>query len=122
MRRATAAARLIPARFGWSVLLQYSHLLLDRHGREVAWDFFAADPEGEWVPWPCLHSSCSCHVPCHVLTCNSRPCAGRFPGLAEARRRLVELVQGPGAALFVPSGWFHTVENLEACVSINHNW
>lgn len=21
-----------------------------------------------------------------------------------------------------PSGWFHTVENLTVCISINHNW
>lgn len=25
-------------------------------------------------------------------------------------------------ALFVPSGWYHSVENLEDTVSINHNW
>jgi hypothetical protein len=45
-----------------------------------------------------------------------------YPGLAEARRHVVEVDQGPGAALFVPSGWHHTVENLEATLSINHNW
>jgi hypothetical protein len=30
--------------------------------------------------------------------------------------------QGPGAALFVPSLWFHQVLNVTDCVSINHNW
>lgn len=25
-------------------------------------------------------------------------------------------------ALFVPSGWHHSVENLEDTVSVNHNW
>ena len=30
--------------------------------------------------------------------------------------------QGPGEAIFVPSGWFHVVENLEDTLSINHNW
>lgn len=31
--------------------------------------------------------------------------------------------QEPHEALFVPSGWYHQVENLDlATVSINHNW
>ena len=38
------------------------------------------------------------------------PPPGEFPGLAEARSHLVSLVQQPGEALFVPSGWFHTGE------------
>jgi hypothetical protein len=31
-------------------------------------------------------------------------------------------VQEAGEAIFVPSGWYHTVENLEDTLSINHNW
>jgi hypothetical protein len=46
----------------------------------------------------------------------------RFPGLAEARLKATEVVQLPGEALFVPSGHWHTVDNLDDCVSINHNW
>ena len=55
----------------------------------------------------------------------------------------IELIQEAGETVFVyvppfsssqtvradcrnvspsPSGWFHTVENLTACISINHNW
>ncbi len=48
--------------------------------------------------------------------------AQRFPNVAKARRHLVRCVQGEGEAIFVPSGWHHTVENLDATVSINHNW
>lgn len=33
-----------------------------------------------------------------------------------------ELLQGPNEAVFVPSGWFHQVWNLENTISINHNW
>jgi len=61
----------------------------------------------------------------------------------EARKQPgVELVQEAGETVFVyvafpqsssprahgrvhpksPSGWYHTVENLTACISINHNW
>ena len=29
-------------------------------------------------------------------------------------------MQGAGGAIFVPSGWHHTVENLEDTLSINH--
>ena len=31
-------------------------------------------------------------------------------------------VQEEGETIFVPSGWFHQVFNLEDTISINHNW
>lgn len=34
--------------------------------------------------------------------------AGQYPGLPEARRHLLTVVQHPGEAIFVPAGWFHT--------------
>jgi hypothetical protein len=34
----------------------------------------------------------------------------------------VELIQEPGETIFVPSDVFHTVENLDPTLSINHNW
>ncbi|KAL3281559.1 hypothetical protein HHI36_004767 [Cryptolaemus montrouzieri] len=33
-----------------------------------------------------------------------------------------EVIQYPGDALFVPSGWHHQVWNLDNTISINHNW
>ncbi|RZC38393.1 jmjC domain-containing protein 4, partial [Asbolus verrucosus] len=33
-----------------------------------------------------------------------------------------EVIQNPGEAIFVPSGWYHQVWNLEDTISINHNW
>ena len=33
-----------------------------------------------------------------------------------------EIKQGPGEAIFVPSGWYHQVLNLTDTLSINHNW
>ncbi|GJE99471.1 cupin-like domain-containing protein [Phanerochaete sordida] len=44
----------------------------------------------------------------------------QFPDFAQARPLVVE--QDEGETIFVPSGWYHQVENLTACVSINHNW
>jgi JmjC domain, hydroxylase len=45
-----------------------------------------------------------------------------FPGLDRARSVAVEVIQEPGETIFVPSNVFHTVENLEPTLSINHNW
>ncbi|XP_066266660.1 2-oxoglutarate and iron-dependent oxygenase JMJD4-like [Branchiostoma lanceolatum] len=36
--------------------------------------------------------------------------------------RPIEVIQGPGEVVFVPSGWHHQVHNLEDTISINHNW
>lgn len=46
----------------------------------------------------------------------------RFPGLAAAGAAALEVRQAALEALFVPSGWHHSVENLEDTISINHNW
>lgn len=88
--------RLLPPR--------YSHLLRDRHGRGCAPDFGSGGGGASGG------------------TGEGEEEEGEYPGLAEARRHVVEVEQGPGAALFVPSGWHHTVENLEATLSVNHNW
>ncbi|KAH6555720.1 hypothetical protein KP509_1Z233200 [Ceratopteris richardii] len=34
----------------------------------------------------------------------------------------LECVQERGQIIFVPSGWYHQVTNLEDTISINHNW
>ncbi|TYZ64293.1 hypothetical protein PybrP1_013126 [[Pythium] brassicae (nom. inval.)] len=44
----------------------------------------------------------------------------QFPHVHEAR--VVRVVQESGEAIFVPSGWYHQVTNLEDTISINHNW
>lgn len=33
-----------------------------------------------------------------------------------------EVIQRPGEIIFVPSGWYHAVENLEDSLSLNVNW
>lgn len=45
-----------------------------------------------------------------------------YPGLQYARQYAFSVRQPSGATLFVPSNWFHTVENIEDTLSINHNW
>jgi Cupin-like domain len=45
-----------------------------------------------------------------------------YPRLDEAFAHSIEVVQRAGDALFVPSGWHHSVENVEDTASINHNW
>ena len=36
--------------------------------------------------------------------------------------KCVEVIQEVGEIIFVPSGWFHQVRNIEDTISINHNW
>ncbi len=35
---------------------------------------------------------------------------------------VLSVMQGPGDAIFVPSGWHHVVCNVTDVVSVNHNW
>ncbi|KAI8991079.1 hypothetical protein BDF20DRAFT_842532 [Mycotypha africana] len=44
----------------------------------------------------------------------------QFPRFNEARR--VVIYQRDGETMFIPSDWFHQVENIGAAISLNHNW
>lgn len=44
----------------------------------------------------------------------------QYPNLS--RCKPIEVVQDKGETIFVPSGWYHTVENVQDTVSINANW
>ena len=41
-----------------------------------------------------------------------------WPRWDEARSAMLTVVQEPGETLFVPSNWFHEVENLTDCISV----
>lgn len=44
-----------------------------------------------------------------------------FPSFSRAR--VISVTQPAGGIIFVPSGWYHSVENTsEFVISINHNW
>jgi hypothetical protein len=45
-----------------------------------------------------------------------------YPGLKLARLYAIEVVQESTETIFVPSGWYHTVENMQPTLSVNHNW
>lgn len=34
----------------------------------------------------------------------------------------IRVIQNAGETIFIPSGWYHQVKNLEDTISINHNW
>ncbi|KAJ3679710.1 hypothetical protein LUZ60_017721 [Juncus effusus] len=44
----------------------------------------------------------------------------QFPGFQKTV--WLECIQEKGEVIFVPSGWYHQVHNLEDTISINHNW
>ncbi|XP_060204602.1 arginine-specific demethylase JMJ20 isoform X2 [Lycium barbarum] len=44
----------------------------------------------------------------------------KFPGFEKTIWR--ECTQEENEVIFVPSGWYHQVHNLEDTISINHNW
>lgn len=45
-----------------------------------------------------------------------------YPGLQYARQYSFSIRQQSRETIFVPSNWFHTVENVDDTLSINHNW
>ncbi|KAH6770616.1 2-oxoglutarate and oxygenase superfamily protein [Perilla frutescens var. hirtella] len=47
-------------------------------------------------------------------------CKLKYPGFEEAI--WWECTQEQNEIIFVPSGWYHQVHNLEDTISINHNW
>ena len=44
----------------------------------------------------------------------------QFPNTEQAKR--IIYYQRDGETIFVPSGWYHQVENIGLTISINHNW
>lgn len=42
--------------------------------------------------------------------------------LISAKIKYFEILQRSGETVFVPSGWFHQVWNVEDTISVNHNW
>lgn len=47
-------------------------------------------------------------------------CVESFP--EDVRPLCIEVIQSPGEIIFVPSGWYHCVENLTDSLSANVNW
>jgi len=46
----------------------------------------------------------------------------RFPQWPQAEEKMIVVEQHPGETIFIPSGWYHQVENITDCISLNHNW
>ncbi|PKA64597.1 F-box protein [Apostasia shenzhenica] len=47
-------------------------------------------------------------------------CEKKYPGFNKAI--WWECTQEPNEIIFIPSGWYHQVLNLEDTISVNHNW
>lgn len=46
----------------------------------------------------------------------------RYNTLTESNNPVFTINQYPGEIIFVPSGWYHEVVNIDDSLSINHNW
>ncbi|CAL1539742.1 unnamed protein product, partial [Lymnaea stagnalis] len=46
----------------------------------------------------------------------------KYPDAASVVDNAITVLQNPGEIIFIPSGWYHQVFNLEDTISINHNW
>ncbi|XP_059168788.1 uncharacterized protein LOC131950584 [Physella acuta] len=46
----------------------------------------------------------------------------KYPDAFRVLEGAITVFQNPGEVIFIPSGWYHQVFNLEDTISINHNW
>ena len=66
--------------------------------------------------WLLLHPSHAHLVENELGICNVTQFAD------DVRALCVEIVQNPNEIMFVPGGWYHSVDNLTDSLSVNHNW
>ena len=92
----------IAGRKKWRLLPpEQTPFLFDATGRHLAKDFAGGDGV-VWGPCRCSGDRLRC-----------------FPNLGLAKP--MEIVQEPGEVIVVPSGWYHTVDNLDDALSVNAN-
>lgn len=77
-----------------------------RHGT-LLYDVFSLLKSADWNTWPTGSPALS-------------PCSSSSPSLSPYQYSA--FIQQEGETVFVPSGWFHQVHNLDDCISLNHNW
>lgn len=80
--------------------------------------WYLVPPQYSYLLYDCFGESLACHLHADIECGDSV----FFPGLTKARKYAIEVIQEAGETIFVPSKWFHNVENLEPTLSINHNW
>lgn len=57
-----------------------------------------------------------------VADAYTAPRASKLAHIPDALEAAITVEQRPGELLFVPAAWYHEVENMTDCLSINHNW
>lgn len=74
-----------------------------------------------FAPWPpCVGDGLSVNLPCSSATNPASSSSVLYPFARHAA--CLEFIQSAGTAVFVPSGWAHTVENLDDALSMSCNW
>lgn len=81
--------------------------------------WYLVPPEQSFLLYDCFGRQLASHLEVDVQNPGLQVF---FPGLALVRKYAIQIMQQAGETLFVPSNWFHTVENTQDTLSINHNW
>ena len=97
---------------------ELTYLLRDVFGSALAPEFIGSGLEIDQDGHDCPSASLSAPEPNLTL----RDSLWRFPLLTAASPWVIELRQGVGDAIFVPSEWHHTVMNEADTLSVNQNW
>lgn len=107
LRSFSWSTNIVGTKLWYFVAPQHSHLLYDCFGTKLAYHLHAdIEKNGRSETGHHLNDYMS------VL----------FPGLQYARKHAFSMLQLRGDTIFVPTNWFHTVENIHDTLSINHNW
>ncbi|GMH21500.1 hypothetical protein Nepgr_023342 [Nepenthes gracilis] len=73
-----------------------------------------------FLPPPQCHLVFDRHMKSSVYNIFEEVDESKYPGFKKAV--WMECTQGHNEVIFVPSGWYHQVLNLDDTISINHNW
>ena len=107
LRSFSWSTNIVGTKLWYFIAPQHSHLLYDCFGTKMAYHLHADIEKND--------RSDTGHQQNNYMS-------ALYPGLRYARKHSFSILQQRGETIFVPSNWFHSVENVHDTLSINHNW
>jgi Cupin-like domain len=107
LRSFSWSTNIVGTKLWYFIAPQHSHLLYDCFGTKLAYH---------------LHADIERTETSDIDQQQNDYMSALYPGLRYARKHSFSILQQSGETIFVPSNWFHTVENIHDTLSINHNW